>query len=59
MDEFCNRCGYAECRCDRENDLGYECPHCGYIPTHRELQNGTCPQCRDERRQAQQQANPQ
>lgn len=47
MDEFCDKCGVFEpCRCDFENDLGYECQKCGYVPTHRELQAGGCPECR-------------
>lgn len=25
---------------------GYECGKCGYEPTQKELDNGTCPQCK-------------
>lgn len=30
-------------RSDRENDLGYECPQCGRIPSFKELDDGMCP----------------
>lgn len=47
MDEFCEDCGDDPCVCDEENDCGYECQECGYVPTHRELQAGRCPECHD------------
>lgn len=42
---------------DRDNDpqdvprgdrksIGYECARCGYEPSQREVDNGTCPQCK-------------
>ena len=46
FDEECDRCGFAPCRCDRENDDGYECGRCGYVPTWRELHNGSCRNCK-------------
>ena len=30
---------------DDPNDLGYECPECGHIPTFYELREGVCPDC--------------
>ena len=33
---------------DAPNDRGYECPNCGYVPTHYELDSGRrCPCCMD------------
>lgn len=32
---------------DSSNDLGYECPRCGHIPSFWELGQGQCPnQCK-------------
>ena len=45
-EEFCEDCGCEPCDCDIEVD-GYECENCGYTPTHRELQRGKCPECRE------------
>ena len=46
--EFCDGCGHAqdECKCDRPVE-GYECGKCGYVPTQRELNRGSCPGCRE------------
>lgn len=44
MYENCDECGYLTCQCDEPAE-GHECKLCGYVPTHRELQNGTCPEC--------------
>ena len=36
---------------ERDNaKSGYECPHCGYQPTWKETDSGTCPQCGPRRR---------
>lgn len=36
---------YAGIDPDATNDRGYECGKCGYEPTNRELDNGSCPNC--------------
>lgn len=46
--ELCEYCGHITCQCDKPQD-GYECPECGYTPTLRELNRGSCPQCRENR----------
>jgi predicted Zn-ribbon and HTH transcriptional regulator len=43
-DEQCSGCGQYECECHRRVE-GYECGKCGYTPTRRELNNGSCPRC--------------
>ncbi len=47
----CHWCDQPEdrCICDETAD-GYECGECGYIPSRRELMNGTCPKCWRERK---------
>lgn len=49
--EECEYCGCIHCECNSRVD-GYECKECGYTPTHRELQRGSCPQCLKNRREA-------
>lgn len=33
-------------RSDDENDLGYECPKCGDVPSFKDLRNGVCRSCK-------------
>lgn len=42
--EHCEECGSAPCACEQPVD-GYECQECGFVPTRRELNRGTCPAC--------------
>lgn len=50
MDE--NRYEYAGLNPNATNTRGYECGKCGYEPTERELDNGTCPGCFEAKRAA-------
>ena len=46
---------YSGVKPDAINDQGYVCLKCGYEPTNRELQRGSCPQCVGHRRAEQEQ----
>lgn len=45
------RAEYEELGIDPDSkDHGYECHTCGYIPTRKELDDGSCPGCAERRR---------